>query len=180
MTMDGLAALWFFLSVPLATGVMLVVHTIICRARGETAFLNGVFFGFVSGFAALAILQVVLLAAYGVEMESLALGLVVNPLFYCCLSYCYYNFVNLGHASIRIRIYAECLEHGGLVAQQDLAERYNVEKIQAARIRRLLEAGDIVPHGDGYRLGRVRLVPIAATVFFLKRFVLGKHSEFEL
>lgn len=177
---EGLPAFFFYLSVPLSTGVMLLVHTVICRLKGETAFLNGVFSGFIAGFVVLSLLQLLLLVWWGFASQALVLALIVNPLFYCCLSYCYYNFVNLGHASIRIRIYAECLDNAGCVGQAELAERYNVEKIQAARIKRLLEAGDVVFRDDAYRLGRFRLVPIAATVFFLKSFVLGKNSEFDV
>jgi len=180
MEMTGFSLLFFFLMPPAATGIMmLLVHSAICRIKGERAFLNGVVAGFAVGLVFLVAAQAGFMALSGFSMEGLALAILVNIPFYFCLSYCYYNFVNLGHASIRIRIYAECLNRGGGIGERDLRNCYNVEKIKQARIRRLLEAGDMIETGGIFRSGRKRLVPIAATVFFLKWIVLRKQSEFD-
>lgn len=170
---------WFLAAPLFGAAVMVVVHTWICRKSGERRFLGGVATAFAIGLAAFALWQTFLLWQVGLNAEALVLAIPVNLPLYVCLAYCYYNFVNLGHASIRIRIYAECQEHGGEVSVVQLAETYNDELLKASRIRRLLEGGDMIRRGDGYFPGSRRLVPVATMVFALKRFVLGRASEFD-
>ena len=158
---------------------MVIMHTLICRRSGEQRFLGGVATAFVVGLVVFALAQSSLLAAFGVQTETLFLAIGVNAPLYVFLAYCYYNFVNLGHASIRIRIYAECREHGGAVSKDRLTEVYNDELLKSSRIRRLLEGGDMMQRENAYVLGAMRLVPVALFVFGLKKFVLGRLSEFD-
>jgi len=170
----------WFLGAPFAgTVAMVVVHTLICRRSGEQRFLGGVATAFIFGLVVFVIAQSLLLVAFGARTETLFLAIGVNIPLYVFLAYCYYNFVNLGHASIRIRIYAECLEHGGAVSGQRLAAVYNDELLKSSRIRRLLEGGDMMQRDNVYVLGAMRLVPVALFVFGLKKFVLGRLSEFD-
>ena len=170
---------WFLGSPLTGMVVMVLVHTMICRRSGERRFLGGVATAFVCGLAAFLVFQWWVLAGTVVETETVFLALAVNAPLYVCLAYCYYNFVNLGHASIRIRIYAECREHGGEVSSQRLATVYNDDLLKDSRVRRLLEGGDMIRCGKTYAAGGLRLVPVALFVFGLKKFVLGRASEFD-
>lgn len=180
MTGDSALLLGWFLAAPLCgVVVMVAVHTVICRRRGEHRFLGGVVTAFACGLAAFLLGQVWLLTGVVIQADALVLAGVVNIPLFICLAYCYYNFVNLGHASIRIRIYAECRERGGRVPAGHLARVYNDELLKEARLRRLLEDGDMICRGDCYHPGGMRLVPIAWFVFGMKKLVLGRASEFD-
>lgn len=111
---------------------------------------------------------------------SEALGgmvLVDGPIF-ICLAYGYANFVNLGHASLRIRIYRELQSsrHGILISE--LRAKYDEVQILSNRLQRMINAGDIKFDGAVYRLNKLRLLAISHAIFMLKRVVLGRQSEF--
>lgn len=170
--------LWFLLSPIAALLVMLAVQTVLLRlSRGEH-FFRSVVAGFGAGFLANAAFQGALLFVFPATLDRWVLAVLVNVPLYVCLAYCYYNFINLGHASIRIRIFKECDERGGFVTHEELRAVYDDEVIKAARLQRLLEGGDIVREGGRWRLVNPRLVPVATMVFGLKKFVLRKESEF--
>jgi hypothetical protein len=180
MTDDSALPLGWFLAAPLGgLVVMVVVHTMICRRRGERRFLGGVATAFTCGFATFLLWQGWLLISTIMQVDTLVLAGAVNIPLFICLAYCYYNFVNLGHASIRIRIYAECREQGGHVSEHHLAGVYSDELLKEARLCRLLEGGDMICRGECYHPGGARLVPVAWFVFGMKKLVLGRSSEFD-
>ena len=136
-------------------------------------------FGFVCGGGAVVIFQIVLLTGFGPTPDRWVLAVLVNPPLYACLAYGFYNFINLGQASIRIRIFKECMERGGRITVEELQIVYDEEKIRDARLERLLQGGDIELRDGSYHLAKARLVPVARIVFGLKKFVLRRESEFD-
>jgi hypothetical protein len=56
---------------------------------------------------------------------------------------------------------------------------YDSEVIKEARLRRLVESGDIIWEEGKWKLANTRLIPIANLVFGLKKLVLRKESEFD-
>lgn len=170
---------WFLASPVAALIVMLLVQTVLLRRwRGEH-FFRSVVMGFLCGFVVNIVLQGALLFAYPPTLDRWVLAVLVNMPLFVCLAYCYYNFINLGQCSIRIRVYKECADRGGHIRREELRGVYDEDGIREARIERLLHGGDLVSRGGVYHLANRRLVPIAAVVFGLKKFVLGKESEFE-
>jgi hypothetical protein len=111
--------------------------------------------------------------------ESAVVSLWINIPTYLALSYCFFHFVNLGHTSIRIRIYAEIAERPGGMSAEEMARQYQDEALMQVRLRRLIESGDIVEKGGRYLVGKRRLVQLGNIIFTAKRFVLGKASEFD-
>jgi hypothetical protein len=171
---------WFYLASPIvALAVMVVVQAVVLRVRRGEQFFGSVVVGFAAGLLAVLALQVVLLLIFPRNLDRWVLALVANPAIYMMLAYCFYNFINLGHASIRIRIFKECDDRGGFITHEELRVVYDDELIKEARLQRLLEGGDVVREGDRWKLVNPRLVPVAKMVFGLKKFVLRRESEFE-
>jgi hypothetical protein len=170
---------WFLLSPVAALVVMLVVQTVLLRqSRGEN-FFRSVVFGFLAGCAANFAFQIVLLLVFPITVDRLVLALLVNLPLYVCLAYGYYNFINLGQCSIRIRVYKECADRGGYITREQLREVYDEDQLREARIERLLHGGDLMLRDGHYHLANRRLVPVARMVFGLKLFVLRRESEFD-
>ncbi len=170
---------WFLLSPIAALLVMLAVQTVLLRlARGEH-FFRSVVLGFGAGFVANAAAQVALLLVFPATADRWVLAIFVNLPLYVCLAYCYYNFINLGQCSIRIRVYKECADRGGHITNDELRSVYDEDGIREERIGRLLQGGDVALRDGCYQLVNRRLVPVAAIVFGLKKFVLRKESEFD-
>jgi hypothetical protein len=175
-----MAVEWFYLASPIvALAVMVVVQAVVLRLRRGERFFGSVVAGFIVGLFTVLALQVVLLMVFPRNPDRWVLALVANPAIYVMLAYCFYNFINLGHASIRIRIFKECDDRGGLITREELRAVYDDELIKDARLQRLLEGGDAVREGDRWKLVNPRIVPVAKIVFGLKKFVLGRESEFD-
>ena len=179
--MNSLAPEWFYLLSPIAAlAVMVVVQAVVLRARGGERFFGSVVAGFLAGLFTVFALQVVLLLVCPRNFDRWVLALVANPAIFVMLSYCFFNFINLGHASIRIRIFKECDDRGGFITREELRSVYDDELIKQARLQRLLEGGDIVRENERWKLINPRLVPVANIVFGLKKFVLQRESEFDV
>jgi len=175
-----MAAEWFYLLSPIvALAVMVVVQAVVLRLRRGEQFFGSVVVGFVVGLLAVLALQVVLLMVFPRNLDRWVLAIVANPAIYVMLSYCFFNFINLGHASIRIRIFKECDDRGGFIAHDELRAVYDDELIKEARLQRLLEGGDVIRENGRWKLVNPRLVPVAKMVFGLKKFVLRRESEFD-
>ena len=171
---------WFYLLSPIvAVAVMVLVQAVVLRLRRGEQFFGSVVVGFFVGLLAVLALQAVLLIVFPRNSERWVLALVANPAIYVMLAYCFYNFVNLGHASIRIRIFKECDDRGGFITREELRAVYDDELIKEARLQRLLEGGDVVRENGRWKLVNPRLVPVAKMVFGLKKFVLRRESEFD-
>jgi hypothetical protein len=175
-----MAVEWFYFASPIvALAVMVVVQAVVLRLRQGEQFFGSVVVGFLAGLLTVLALQVVLLVIFPRNPDRLVLGLVANLAIFGMLAYCFFNFINLGHASIRIRIFKECDDRGGFITHEELRAVYDDELIKEARLQRLLEGGDVVRENGRWKLVNPRLVPVAKMVFGLKKFVLRRESEFE-
>jgi len=175
-----MAVEWFYFASPIvALAVMVVVQAVVLRLRQGEQFFGSVVVGFLAGLLTVLALQVVLLVVFPRNPDRLVLGLVANLAIFGMLAYCFFNFINLGHASIRIRIFKECDDRGGFITHEELRAVYDDELIKEARLQRLLEGGDVVRENGRWKLVNPRLVPVAKMVFGLKKFVLRRESEFE-
>lgn len=145
------------------------------RSRGGH-FFRSVIAGFLGGAGALVLLE----AAHAFLAKSWepADALLLDVPIYAALSYCYYNFVQLGQTSIRIRLYMEIAERAGGLAAVEIARTYNERTLMHARLQRLLESGDIVERGGRFLIGKQRLVLVAFVLFLAKKILLGRESEF--
>ena len=180
MRVDSIAPEWYYLTSPvLALVVMVVVQAVVLRLRRGEQFFGSVIVGFLAGLLVVVGLQGMLLTVLPRNLDRWILALVANPALYVMLAYCFFNFINLGHASIRIRIFKECDDRGGFISGEALREVYDEELIKEARLQRLLEGGDVVRENGRWKLVNPRLVPVAKAVFALKKFVLRRESEFD-
>jgi len=153
-----MAVEWVYLLSPVAAlAVMVVVQAITLRLRQGERFFGSVVAGFVAGLFVVLALQAVLLLVFPRNLDRWVLALAANPAIYVMLAYCFYNFINLGHASIRIRIFKECDDRGGFITREELRAVYDDELIKEARLQRLLEGGDVVRESGRWKLVNPRL-----------------------
>ena len=172
---------YFWILVPVvALAVNVAAQILFFRATRGTHFMRSIIGGCLAGLGALAVLSVVKVSVVGLSFSELANGLLVDAPVYFALSYCYYNFVQLGQTSVRIRLYTEIAARPAGMASGDIARLYNEEALMQLRVERLVESGDIVQRGGRYFVGRRRLVWVARIIFAGKRLLLGRESEFGL
>ncbi len=145
---------------------------------GARNLLRSAALAFATGAAALLAMEFVRMACSESRGDLLTQA-AVHLVTYSALSYCYLNFVNLGHSSIRIRIYAEMAATADGLSRQDLEREYPETALSETRLQRLRESGDIVERNGRYVIGRRRLVPVARVIFGAKQLLLSKSSEFQ-
>lgn len=162
-----------------ALAVNVIAQVLLVRLRKGAHFLRSVVESCFCGMCALVLLEALLLASRDFTGETLATALLVNFPAYMALSYCYFNFVNLGQSSIRIRIYSEIAETPGGVPIEQIGREYNEAALMQMRLHRLIESGDLREKDGRYFIGRKRLAVAANVIFALKKFILSKESEFE-
>lgn len=99
--------------------------------------------------------------------------IVTATLTYGGLAYCYVNFVNVGIASLRVRVLTEMAMKPEGISRAALVAEYGAREVVGARLKRLEQAGQLTA-----RSGRFyhRLAPIyflAVGLSALKQLILG-------
>ena len=145
--------------------------------KGSNYFLT-IILGFGFGLAGFVVMETLILWK-AFSTDHLLIALLVNAPIYVCLAYCYYSFVQLGQTSIRIRLYAEIASKPDGLSAEEVATEYSDDSLVAVRIHRLVESGDLIERNGAFFIGRGRLPLIGNILFFAKRFLLGKTSEFD-
>lgn len=133
--------------------------------------------GFLGGLIFMGIVNIAAACAAGWNSElCIRIALIAVPA-YCCLAYGYFHFVNIGEASIRLRIFDELSLHPAGVSMKALLESYNDATILEFRLNRLVTGGDLVDRGGRYYIGRRRFEWVAKPLFLLKYIILGKAGN---
>lgn len=161
-----------------ALAVMALSHAMLSRLRPEAPILNALVLAGFAGLGGLFVMEAAALLAGQPWYEVAILACLVDGPIYAGLAYGYANFVNLGHASVRIRIYRELLASPGGIPVANLRAKYDEAGMLSARLQRMVEAEDLAFDGSAYRLKKTRLLAISNTIFALKKAVLGRSSEF--
>jgi hypothetical protein len=178
MTGESVIELLHLFAPVVALAAMAASHAFLCRLRPDAAILNLLVVAGFIGLGALVAVEVAAMA-YGQSLGSaLAAMILVDGPIYACLAYGYANFVNLGHASVRIRIYRELLDSPRGIEVAELRTQYDESSMLTTRLQRMLDAEDLAFDGSAYRLRKTRLLAISKAIFGLKKVVLGRHSEF--
>jgi hypothetical protein len=168
-----------FISPIIAMVANVLAQIILFRLRHGTQYFRSIIQAFLLGAVTLLAGEAFFVSTSESVSERLFLALAVNLPIYLGLSYCYYNFVQLGQTSIRLRMYTEIMAHAAGVMISEI-ERENDEKgFTEVRLQRLLESRDIIARDGNYFIGRTRLLYIANVIFAAKHFLLGKKSEFD-
>lgn len=162
-----------------ALAVNVIMQVFLYRLRRGAQFFRSIVEGFLSGATAFAGLEV-MLAPEGDSMKQyIVLALLVNAPIYVCLSYCAYNFIQLGQTSIRIRMYSDIAAMPSGMAIEEMKREYNEDALLRIRLQRLIESGDIMERNGRYFITRTRFLHVANIIFTVRRTLLGRESEFE-
>ncbi|MFM8290494.1 MAG: hypothetical protein ACKOC4_02190 [Planctomycetia bacterium] len=160
----------------LGLGVYCVTHIVLARLRWGRSPYGPLITGFLVGFIAtiaIALQASSRLASGGADGVALT-GL--DCLIYAALAWCYFHFVNLGIASLRIRVLEEIAEAGGSLEARALRELYDDAQMAEARVERLLAGGHIVFRDERFHTGRHSFLAVARIFAILRGLILGADS----
>lgn len=170
--------IYFHILIPLA-GIVANISAQIFAYKYLTVkrLLKSEYFGFLCGVILLAFSEVF---AYG---EGAAQGfslIFADLIIYLCLSYCYFNFINMGETARRIRLLRELSDSVWGLDKQELLSKYNAREVVGLRVKRLLNNHQIILSGSRYYIGTPVMLFISRGIVLLKLIVLGRKSEFDL
>ncbi len=111
---------------------------------------------------------VVLLLTHGV-LQDLDY-LIPNGVIYLALSYCFFHFVHIPVASVRIRVLLE-LAARPKVAEAELLKTYGASQILEFRVKRLTDTNQIEDVNGTFKTKEKKIYYVAALLAHLKRFV---------
>jgi len=143
---------------------------------GRIGVVASLFLGFAAGLLILLAGEVLVCSqGPGPLADGVAVAVANFVLFVCCW-YFYFHFINIGEASLRIRLLREMARvSGGCV--EDVLAVYNVRTVVETRMQRLVDDGQLVLVGERYRPGKARMVFVAKAFSVLRWLLLGKVSR---
>jgi hypothetical protein len=100
--------------------------------------------------------------------------LLLNLVTYLALAFGYFNFVNLGIASLRIRMLEELRDAGGRAPMNRLLTLYNSDVVASVRIQRLVAGGHLVEHDGHLSIGHHRFLAVARIFDLLRWLIIGR------
>jgi hypothetical protein len=96
-----------------------------------------------------------------------------NTALFICFWYFYFHYINIGEASLRIRILREVASADGCLPEQ-LLYAYNTRVVVEARMQRLLANGQLLCIHGRYYAGKRRMILVAKAFTVLRWLLLGK------
>lgn len=150
---------YFLLGLIVALNV--IVQLFWVRKSGKFTY-GSLFLGFFMGLFAVSFLT------YRGDLE------LSDIILYGAISYCYFHYVNIGEASVRIRVLSEILSAGGTLEQSRILELYDANHILEARLNRLTERQELQIKDQRFYLGKPRILLVAKFFRLLKLLLMGK------
>jgi hypothetical protein len=155
----------------------LLVHLVTYRMTGR--YVRSAIAGFGAGSTIMAMGEALRFAAHPVGWLEGVVLLAGDFTIYGCAAFLFFNFINAGESSIRIRILRELRTGGGPLTEAALLKIYNDRIILDTRLGRMISNGQIECIDGRYRLVAHTLLRPAKLFRFLKWLLLGRTSEFD-
>ncbi len=169
----------FVMSPVIATALNVVVHIAINHLRRGRNPLVNLAIAFVIGAVGLAAMSLAILPGNTETLLEAIIWFLFTCGTYTCLGFCYFTFINLNLASLRVRIMKE-IKHSPTqsLSLEAILEEYDSRAIVDARLERLTESGHFVLRGDRFFAGPNPLFRRLALVMdWLKWAILGRRIE---
>jgi hypothetical protein len=160
-----------------AMTVNLVVHLLTYRTTER--YVHSAILGFAAGLIVLAIGEVLRFTAYPVGLLEGLVTLAGDLAIYGCAAFLFFNFINAGESSIRIRILRELRAMDRPLTVTALLKAYNDFVILDTRLGRMISNHQIEYTDGRYRLVAHTLLRPAKLFRFLKWLLLRRTSEFD-
>lgn len=143
---------------------------------GQMSIVNSLFCGYACGLISLAICWLGSATAETASSDLWAM-LVVDAALYTVASYCWFHYVNIGEASVRIRVLREIADAARPLSRREILDHYSAATIIDSRLQRLVRSGQLVESAGRFRLGKPRMILVARVFDCLKFIVLGKWPD---
>lgn len=156
-----------------------ISHIIFFRLTGGRSLMTSGIKALLAGLCLLLITDLWLANKAQPDLNSLPQILLVHFPIYFALSYCYYNFAQLGQTSLRVNLLRILLTRPDGIPVASLIKEHGDQQAIPLRVKRLVTTGDLIHKEGVLTVGRSRLVRTGQILFGLKRFLLRKNFDFK-
>lgn len=140
--------------------------------------IRSIIFSFLISFI---IIFIILAVTQGLYFRSSNLGNLdsffrqsTNLIIYFCVAYCFINLLNVGEASLRVKIlYNISISKEG-ISISDILKNYSANEIIKLRMERLISNGQVVKKKEFFFLGKNRQLLLAKFFLFWRKLIFGK------
>lgn len=134
--------------------------------------LGSLFIGLLSGWFAIFIYIFS-------QMGLLWVELLQAEICFTATWYCFFHFVNIGEASLRIRVLDEIKKSRRGLTEEEILNYYNPQIIIDTRLQRLVKNQEIICTDGYYRLGKSRLILAAKIIHFVRILIHGPERALD-
>jgi len=155
----------------------ILAHVMVSRFNHGRSQIKCLILGFIFG---LICAVAVSLAAYYKQVNDLdfASYLLLDCIAYTALAYCYFHFININIASLRIRLLHEVINYDCGLTEEAMLSRYNVQEMLDNRIQRLVSSNQLIEKQGIYFLGPNRTFLVLFWFFEALKFIfLGRGNR---
>lgn len=164
---------------PLAGLIMNVIFQALgYRCIKDSNLMKSVFVGYLAGLVSILIFEYFFALDYRVESKEIWFIIATNIITYSGLAFCYFGLIGLGF-SLRIRILDIISRTPGGLSYADLADKFDSRGLYGKRLERLVKGGQIREENGRYYAGASVFMLLARSNAAVKRFMVGKASEFD-
>lgn len=157
----------------LAFGTNIVFQVVIFRFRSDLTLVISLVLGFFCGISALLVMETAFLMRNGDSAAQILAMTTVSAVILFCLSYGYFQLLNIGEASLRIRILREIDASPDGLTEEQILSKYGAKEIIETRLRRLITTRQVICRDGRYFCGRPKVLYVAKTLRFFKKLVFG-------
>lgn len=166
---------WLVAAPVVGLAIFTLSHLILVRLRHWPSPYPPLMLAFLPGLVAMAAVSAWALSSMHASWTDIVGFAALNALTYAALGWGYFHFVNMGIASLRIRMLRELEDAGGSLSRARLLTEYNSESVVALRIHRLTSGGHFIVVDDRYHIGRKRFLVTARLFDLLRRILFGSN-----
>lgn len=155
-----------------------ISHILIFKIIRNMRIVLSMMIGFFIGFVVLCGAHLFLLHALAsYDPLTFLVSLAANWIAFASAFYCYFNYINIGEASLRIRVLAELNMHPEGLPFAQILKNYDNQAIIEARLSRLVSNGQLRLAAKKLFPGaKRRLIYIANFFEFLRYLILRKRA----
>ena len=133
--------------------------------------------GAVMGIAATVATTIVACVCAGASTTDTLALTAMNAVAAIGFAFCYFNFVNLTIASLRIRVLEEIADSGGWLPRAALLERYGTGRVADIRLERLVGGGHLIERNGRLHTGRLQFLVVARIFDAVCRLIFGPNHN---
>ena len=159
----------------IALSIMPLAHIIVFRVTPINSIITSFLIAFVTGLLLIVLSPFLLVNEF---WQYLAENLLADLIIYTGVSFGYFNVVNVGYASIRIKLLSDIFNNNQGLTLKELKQSYSARSISELRLQRLVLNHHRFENNKIYTLGKRKYqLYLGKLYLFLRAVIIGRKKQ---